>query len=204
MFLNLYNHLIHFKVEQKYFEIKSKIEVQTALVFVYQKHFKIKLHNRNKFLSFKNKSKSAPWSYISFSSKLHQKIHRNNVHFFSIKIRSNKCRNDVDFSLIEITSSKIRWNDVNFLPIEITLKKVRENDIEFLPMGITSRKIRQNHADFLPNEITLKNYIKMMWTFVNIFPLTYRNKSLSNWCWFEMVCPLVYVIKVFVRHENNV
>ena len=133
------------------------------------------MHKSNKFLSFKNKSKSAPWSYISFSSKLHQKIHWNNVHFFSIKIRSNKCRNDVDFSLIEIKSSKVRWNDVNFLPIEITLKKVRKNHIDFLPMDITSRKIRQNNADFLSNEITMKNYIKMMWTFVNIFPLTYPN-----------------------------
>ena len=39
MFLNLYNHQIHFKVEQKYFEIKSKIEVQTALVFDISKTF---------------------------------------------------------------------------------------------------------------------------------------------------------------------
>ena len=48
--------------------------------------------------------KEARPNYISFPSKLHQKINQMNVDFLSIEIRSIKVRrNNVDFSLIEIT-----------------------------------------------------------------------------------------------------
>ena len=67
-------------------------------------------------------------SYISFPSKLHHKIHRNNVDFSSIEIRSKqKHRNDVD-----ITPNKLRRNDVDFSPIEITLKKCLEMKWKFI------------------------------------------------------------------------
>ena len=163
------------------------------------------MHNSNKFLSFKNNSKSAPWSYISFSSKLHQKIHWSNVLFFSIKIRSNKCWNDVDFSLIEITSSKARWNDVNCLPIEITLNKVRKNDIDFsCPWTLRRGKYVTTTPIFCPMKLQWKTTSK--WCgHLSIFSLWHIEIILlSNWCWFDKVCPLGYVIKVFVTHENNV
>ena len=82
-------------------------------------------------------------SYISFPSKLHQKIHQNNV----------------DFSFIEIRSEKIHRNDVDILLIEVTLQKVCRNEVDFLPIEII--------------EITLKINAEIMWKFIDIFFSTY-------------------------------
>ena len=72
-------------------------------------------------------------SYISVSSKLHQRIHRNNVDFSSIEIRSKKVlRNDIDISLIEVTPNKVGQNDIDFSPIEITLKKYVKMTLKFI------------------------------------------------------------------------
>ena len=77
-------------------------------------------------------------SYISFPSKLHQKINWNNVDFFSIELRSKKVHeNDIDISVTEITPNKVRRNDVDFLPIEIRyIKKVHLNGVKIYPYQI--------------------------------------------------------------------
>ena len=76
------------------------------LIYQYQNLSKRDLISQSQFL---------PFSYISFPTKLNQKIHGNNVDFSSIKIRSKKVhRNDVDISLIEVTLNKVRQNDVDF------------------------------------------------------------------------------------------
>ena len=70
-------------------------------------------------LSFKNTSNNACRSCISFPSKLHQTINRNNVDFSLIKIALNKARpNDVNIPLIEITSKKY----VEAIPTFFSLK----------------------------------------------------------------------------------
>ena len=73
-------------------------------------------------------------SYISFSSKLHQKIRQNNVDFPSIEIRfdhrsyaEQSTSKNVDFLLIKIASKKVRRIDGDFSHIEISSKKLRQN-----------------------------------------------------------------------------
>ena len=60
-------------------------------------------------------SKEVRPNYISFPSKLHQKINQKNVDFLTIEIRSIKVRrNNVDFSLIEITIEESMWKLIRF------------------------------------------------------------------------------------------
>ena len=92
-------------------------------------------------LTFKNTSKSACQICISFSWKLHQKIHRNNVDFSSFKFRFKKVQqNDVDFSPVEIASNKTHRNDVDFLLIKITFKKYVKRMSIFCPSKICQIK----------------------------------------------------------------
>ena len=58
--------------------------------FIYQKLLKKRYQNDHNFLPFKITSKYARPSYISFPSKLQQKIHRNNVDFSSIESSQKK------------------------------------------------------------------------------------------------------------------
>lgn len=76
-------------------------------------------------------SKSHQNKCAKVTSKLHQKVHRNNFDFSSFEIRSKKVhRKDANISLIKITLHKVRQNDVYLLLIEITLNKVRQNGVE--------------------------------------------------------------------------
>ena len=67
-------------------QIKSKKDSQTTLVFNLSKTYQKEISNRLQFFALQNNIKMR--SYISFSSKLHQKIRQNNVDFPSIEIRS--------------------------------------------------------------------------------------------------------------------
>ena len=147
--------LIYFKMERSYFEkvhwndIKSKRDIQTTLVFNISKTYQKKDTKTNAIFCVSKLHQNMR----SFPSKLHQKIHQNNVDFSSIEIRSKIVhRNDVDISLIEVTPNKVHLNGVDFWLIEITSMKVRQNNVEFLPIEITSKK-----------------YIEMTWKFINIF-----------------------------------
>ena len=76
-------------------------------------------------------SKSHQNKRAQVTSKLHQKLHRNNFDFSSFEIRSKKIhRNDANILLIKITPHKVRQNDVYLLLIEIILNKVRQNGVE--------------------------------------------------------------------------
>ena len=72
-------------------------------------------------------------SYISFPSKLHQMIHRNNVDFSSIEIRSKVVhRNNVDISPIDVTPNEVCRIYVDFSLIEITSKKHVKMTLKFI------------------------------------------------------------------------
>ena len=76
------------------------------------------MSNNHDVLSFKNILIEVRRVCISFPSKLHKKIHWNNVSFLCIEIMLKKVyQKSVDFPHIEITSNKVHWNDVDFLPI---------------------------------------------------------------------------------------
>ena len=111
----MYNHhLIYFKEERNYFQKVHRYEIKNGgISFSCIKNFlKRDVKMTTIFWSNKSKSKSAPWIYISFPSKLHQKIHRN-----------------VNFLFIEIRSKKVHQNDIDFLPIEIASKYVEMRSI---------------------------------------------------------------------------
>ena len=197
MFLNLYNHLIHSKLERTYFEkyiemkLRSKVKFKQLYFLIYQQLFKKRCQNDTNFLSSRNKSKSVSRNWISFSWKLlknyieitatfrpinimSKKVSQNNIDFWFIEIASNKVhRNNVDFLPSEITWKKVCQKDVDFSPIKITPKKPRRTEVDFLPIQTTSKKAHRNNVDFSSIEITL--HIKMMLKFVDNFSSTY-------WC----------------------
>ena len=110
-----HHHLIHFKEEQNYFQKVHRYEIKNGgISFSYiKKILKRDVKMTTIFWSIKSKSKSAPWIYISFPSKLHQKIHRNNVNFLFIEIRSKKVhQNDIDFLPIEIASKYVEMRSI--------------------------------------------------------------------------------------------
>ena len=68
-------------MEQNYYfgkvyqnDIKSKRDIQIALVLIYEKLIKKRYEDDHNFLPFKITSKRARRRYISFTSKLHEKI----------------------------------------------------------------------------------------------------------------------------------
>ena len=94
---------------------------------------KKRYQNNHDVLSFKNILIEVRRGCISFPSKLHKRIHWNNVNFLCIEITLKKVyQKSVDFPHIEITSNKVHWNDLDFLPIKITSKKYVEMTWKFV------------------------------------------------------------------------
>ena len=86
------------------------------------------------------------------------------------KLGRTKYVETTPFLLIEITSNKVCQNDADLSPVEITSNKARQNK----NVRELSNILGQNDVDFSLIEITSKQYVELMWTFIDFFFWTYR------------------------------
>ena len=94
-------------------DIKSKMDIQTTLVFNISKTYQ----KENQFSVF----------HLNYTRKYTETT----LIFCPSKSDWKKHRNDVDISLIEVTSNKVRRNDIDFPSIEIKSKKYIEMTWKF-------------------------------------------------------------------------
>ena len=114
------------------------------------------------FLSFKNiKINTSKLIQFSIHRNCVEKIHWNDVDFWSIEIRSEKAhRNKVDFWPIEISLKNVRWNNGKISPIKITLKKVYQTMSIFQLSKLLRRKYVERTSIFCPSKFDRKSTSK--------------------------------------------
>ena len=157
-----------------------------------------------------------PWNvFISLQ------LTKNDVEFLPIKITSKKVsKNNVHISTIEITLIKVRETTWIFRPSKLHRKKYVETTWIFRPAKLHRKKYVETTWIFRPSKLHREKYVETTWIFRP--PKLHRKStrkwsgnsskfglrridviSTSNWCWFDVKCPLGTRYRIFQRQRNQ-